>query len=141
MKFGFYVRNGGRRIATGVRFQLQKIEYKERDGDLVTVAEHAYELALYNATDKARGVEVTSLVPKGKALVYLAEWREDWDVIFPAIGGTPDYYESICAAGVEYRFSVVAFDDRGYCAEETITIETPKPRPKKASEKASSTPA
>jgi hypothetical protein len=45
--YGFIVRNVGRRIATGVRFQLLKAEYREEGGEFNTVARHAFGLSIH----------------------------------------------------------------------------------------------
>lgn len=121
--FGFYVRNTGRQIATGVRIQLIKIEYREKDWpEFADISDQAYSLALYRgAAHKSEDTE-TVLVPGASALVHLASWREDYDPIFPAVSGLPDYYEEICALAVEYRFTVVAFDDKVRYVRKVLTI-------------------
>jgi hypothetical protein len=94
--FGFYVRNVGRRIATGVRFQLVKIEYREKEWpEFADISDQAYVLSLYKgAGRKSEDIE-TVLVPGAAALVELAGWREDHGAIFPAVSGLPDYYEDL----------------------------------------------
>jgi hypothetical protein len=48
--YGFYVRNVGRRLATGVRFQLIKIEHRRSERHLFSeISDHAFELTLYPA--------------------------------------------------------------------------------------------
>jgi hypothetical protein len=121
--YGFLVRNAGRSMAAGVRFQLLKIEYRERDGEFITVADHAFTLSVYAGADGSDGGTETSLVPNAAALVHLGIWRQDIDALVPAVTGLPDYYVETCAAGVEYRFGVVAFDPQGRYAEKTLTID------------------
>jgi hypothetical protein len=136
--YGFYVRNTGRRIATGVRFQLLKIECREIGTDeFRTVAEHGFELVLYlpahhripahHRDFKLRppSVAQTSLVPKATALVDLATWRANWpDIVKPSVSAMPEYYEPICSSSDAYRFTVVAFDDGGRYAQKVVTIKT-----------------
>lgn len=83
--FGFYVRNLGRRIATGVRFQLIKIEYREKNWPVFAdVSNQAYELALYKGAGRKSEDSVTVLVPTAGALVELAAWRETMTPYFPS---------------------------------------------------------
>lgn len=128
--FGFYIRNIGRRIATGVRVQLIKIEYRERDWpDFAGISEHAYDLALYKGAAPRSEATETVLVPGASVVIELAGWREDQFAILPAVSGLPDYYEEICATATEYRFTVVAFDDRARFVQKVMTVNhTRKPR-------------
>ncbi len=122
--FGFYVRNVGRQIATGVRFQLIKIEYRKKDGpEFADISGHAYSLAVYKGAGRKSEDTETVLVPGSAALVELASWREDYDPIFPAVSGLPDYFEEICSLAVEYRFTVVAFDDKARYVRKVLTIK------------------
>jgi hypothetical protein len=122
-RYGFYVRNAGRRAATGIRFQIIKIEYRGKEWpEFAVSSEHAYELALYGGQHvRSRDTE-TVLVPGATAVIDLAGWREDYDVIFPSVTGLPDYYEEICSGADEYRFTVVAFDDKARYVQKVITV-------------------
>ncbi len=113
--YGFYVHNIGRTIATGVRFQLIKIEYRESKGpEFAKSFDQASDLAVYNGSDTGRGAETATLVPGAKTLVHLGSWREDYDVVFLATDSIPDYYEESCGRAVEFKFTVVAYDDRAH---------------------------
>ncbi len=122
--FGFYVRNSGRRIAAGVRFQLIQIKIRDEDwSEFKTITEQAYDLTLYHGADRMSEDRETVLVPGAAALVKLAGWREDYDAIFPAVNGLPDYYEEICSRAIEYQFVVVAFDNKARFDRKVLTIK------------------
>ena len=111
--YGFYVRNVGRSIATGVKIQLIKIEYSGKSSpEYSEISEHAYTLSLYKGSDVNSADTEAVLVPGASVLVKLAGWREDYDVLFPAVSGLPDYYEETCGGATKYRFTIVAFDDQ-----------------------------
>jgi hypothetical protein len=111
--YGFYVRNAGRRIATGVRFQLMKIEYRGKNfPHFVDRSLQTHDLSVYNQFGDGRGASAITLVPNARAIVHLGTWREDSSVIFPAVASIPDYYEESCQGADEFRFTVVAFDDK-----------------------------
>lgn len=121
--YGFYVRNKGPQIATGVRFQLTKIEHRtDEKGDFSEISDQAYDLALYNGGGSRKGDSRVVLVPGAAALVNLAGWREDYDQIIPSVTGLPDYFAEGTAVSNEFRLTVVAFDeDRNY-ATKVLTI-------------------
>jgi hypothetical protein len=114
--YGFYVHNIGRTIATGVRFQLIKIEYRGSEWpEFAEASNQTSDLAVYNGSGaNKRGAESATLVPGAKTLVHLGSWREDYDVVFPAIHSIPDYYEESCSSADEFRFTVVAYDDHAH---------------------------
>lgn len=121
--FGFEVRNIGRRIATGVRAQLIKIEYRNRDWPkFADISTHAYDLALYLGAGRKSQDTRAVLIPGASVTIELAGWREDYDAVFPAVSGLPDYYEEICAGATEYRFTVVAFDDTARFVRKILTV-------------------
>jgi hypothetical protein len=121
--YGFYVRNTGRRIATGVRVQLINIEYREHNWPkFADISEHAYDLALYKGAGRKSEDTEAVLVPEATVVIELARWREDYGTIFPAVSGLPDYYEEICALATEYRFTVVAFDDKAHFVRKILTV-------------------
>lgn len=123
--FGFYVRNEGQRIATGVRFQLVKIEYREKEWpEFADISDQAYELTLYMGAGRKSEDTETVLVPRAGALVELGGWREDHEAIFPSVVGLPDYYEEICAGATDFRFTVVAFDDKARFVRKVLTIKS-----------------
>lgn len=117
--YGFYVRNTGRRIATGVRVQLIQIEHRGiKDKEFRTASEHAYDLAQYKGTEGSK----TVLVPGAVAVMELALWREDYWAVRPAVGELPDHYEEICGDSTEYKFTVVAFDDNARFVRKVLTV-------------------
>lgn len=121
--YGLYVRNTGRKIATAVRVQLIKIEYRERDWPkFADISEHAYDLALYKGAGRKSEDTEAVLVPGATVVIELAGWREDYHTIFPAVSGLPDYYEEICSLATEYRFTVVAFDDKAHFVRKVLTV-------------------
>ena len=130
--YGFYVRNVGRRIATGVRIQLIKIEYAEQSWpEFAKISGHAYDLALYKGAGRKSEDTETVLVPGASVLVKLAGWREDHDVVFPAVSELPDYYEEICVYATEYKFTVVAFDERARFVQKVLTVSLGGGKPAK----------
>lgn len=122
--YGFSVRNEGLRVAIGVRFQLIKVEHRRSGQDeFREISDQAYELNLYNGAGSSSGAGSVMLVPGAAALVKLASWREDYEPIFPAVIGLPDYYEESTSGSDEFRFTVVAFDGNGSYVTEIVTIE------------------
>lgn len=127
--YGFQLRNTGRGIATGVRIQLIKIEYyDEQRSKYIEVSEHAHDLSLYTSAGRQPDNTEIVLVPGANVDVQLASWREDYDVIFPSVSALPDYYEEICYSAPDYRFTVVAFDDKGHFVQEVLTLVYSKRR-------------
>ena len=121
--YGFFVRNLGRRVATGVRVQLLKAEHRPRGATAFeTVSEHSYDLALHHGSIRKSTDTETVLIPGASVEIELAGWREDYDVVFPTVSGLPEYYEEICSGSVEYRFTVVAFDENANFAQRVLTI-------------------
>ena len=124
--FSFSVRNVGRRVATGVRCQLLKIEYRRKEWpEFADVKESAADLRTYAEGGGGEGDLVTTLIPQACAQFQVAAWREDYPVLFPSIDRTPAYYEEICSGAVEYRFTVVAIDDQARFVTEQLTIAMP----------------
>lgn len=124
--FGFYVRNIGRRAATGVRCQLLKIEHRGRESpEFMNIDEGAANLRIYAGDSVREGELMTTLIPKASVLFQIATWRADYSVAFPSIDRVPPYYEEFCAGAVEYRFTVVAIDDQARYVTEQLTIAAP----------------
>lgn len=124
--YGFSVRNAGRRIATGVRFQLTRIEFRDIDSpDFVEFSGNAYDLALYKGAYRPSSDYETVLVPNAAVVVALAKWREDHDPVFPSVNGLPAYYEEICTYAEEYRLTVVAFDEKAHFSQSVLTLGPP----------------
>jgi hypothetical protein len=122
--YGFNVRNVGRRIATGVHFQLLKLERRDStDEKFTTVSDDALELSLYSSGQRSHRSTQTSLVPGAAALVELARWREDYFVVMPSVATLPEYYEETCTGSVEYRFTVVALYESARFVREVLTIK------------------
>jgi hypothetical protein len=90
--------------------------------EFAEISGHAYDLTLYKGAGRGPGDSVTVLVPGASVVVWLASWREDTEVIFPAVSGLPDYYEAICNNATTYRFLVVAFDERARFVRKVLTI-------------------
>jgi hypothetical protein len=89
-----------------------KIEYRHRNSpNFSEYSDYARDLSTYSGSETKRGVETITLVPGAKTLVHLASWREDYDFVMPAVNAELDYYEESCSGAVEFRFTVVAFDD------------------------------
>lgn len=130
--YGFYVRNRGRRIATGVRFHLLKVEYKKSSNpELALASDSSFELATYTQSDSLRGATQTILVPGAAALVNLAWWREDFDAALPSVREIPDYYHETCEGHDVFRFTVVAFDDSARFVTKALTVQTRPHRAKR----------
>ncbi len=122
IRFGFQVSNCGRRVASGIRPLLIKVEAQEGDRyrELTT---HTYTLAW--AGPKSRSREQETLIFGASLNVALAEWREDYDFVAPAIGCLEDYYEESCTGVVKYRFSVAVVDEKGRYVTDKLTITHP----------------
>jgi hypothetical protein len=56
--------------------------------------------------------------------------------VYPAAGGTPDYYEESCSGAEAYRFTVIAFGDNAEVATEFLTIRDESQRRKQRKETA-----
>jgi len=122
---GFQVWNTGRRVATGVRFQILKIEIRDRAqprGDFSLISDSAIDLSIYTGADGTREAKQATLVPGAAVSVALAYWREDNDVVRPASEFASDYYEEICSQAEEFRFTVCAFDDGKRYATAKVVI-------------------
>lgn len=111
--YGFDVRNAGRRIATNVRFQLLKVEGRDKGSDeFHLLAEGAYDLSVFRESRRDFGSPTATLVPGAQVTVELAKWREDhFDALMPAIREVPPYFEESCQGVREFRFTVAVFDD------------------------------
>jgi hypothetical protein len=120
--FGFRVSNCGRRVASGIRPLLIKVEAQEGDSYRELTA-HTYTLSW--ADPEGRSREPETLIPGASLNVALAEWREDYDFVAPAIGYLEDYYEEACAGVVGYRFSVAVVDEKGRYVTDRLTIAHP----------------
>jgi hypothetical protein len=68
---------------------------------------------------------VITLVPGGQTTVHLASWREDDDVVVPAIADQRAASDFFLADATAVRFTVVAFDDQAQFAKSVITIQKP----------------
>jgi hypothetical protein len=127
--YAFSVTNRGKRIATHVRFQLIKLEYRgktsvKREDDpqqFHVMVDYAASLPIYDHAFNER-VEETTLVPGATALIKIAEWRDDYDVIWPAIHPMPQYFEESCQSAESYRFTVVVFADGADVAKRSLII-------------------
>lgn len=121
--YGFTVRNAGRRLATGVAFQLLKIETRTRhEQEFRPISNNTFDLALYDGESAQRGGTKVTLIPDSAVLVHLATWREDYGVLIPAVESVPHYYVESCSDAFEYRFTIAAFGDKGELARTVMTI-------------------
>jgi hypothetical protein len=120
--YGFTVRNKGKKIATGVRFQILGIQFREKHlVDFSILSDLALNLKTY-AANPDHGQEIITLVPKAAATVALALLQAEDGVVYPSAKGVMEYYEEMCADAFEYRFEIAVFDDSGDFATETLTI-------------------
>jgi hypothetical protein len=119
--YGFDVRNTGKRVATGVQFQIVKIEH-EIEGAWEEIANTALGLSTYHGASARTSEQRMTIVPRTAVTVGLATWRQDHDTVRPLADGIPDYYEEACAGSKAYRFTVVAFEDNGYYVNEVLTV-------------------
>ncbi len=122
--YGFRVRNVGRQIALNVRFQLLSFDYRDgSDDDFSPISNDTYELAV-DPGDRCKPPSGSqTLVPKASTTVRLATWTDgQYDLLVPAIGRLPPYFEECCEASYEGRFLVAAFADNAECVTAEITI-------------------
>jgi len=120
--YAFVVRNVGKKIATGVRFQILNIRLRNRGlSEFANLSDVALSLKTYS-DDEKRGRETITLVPKAAANIALARWRQDLGVVRPCAPSVFEYYDEMCANAVEYRFEVTVFDDSGDFATKHVTI-------------------
>lgn len=121
--YAFSVSNKGFRIATGVRFQLIKIEKRESDAKkFETVSDEASDLAPYIGSDVTAEPNPAVLVPGAAISVRLGKWREDYPCVIPAVRNLPDYFEEMCDTADEFRFTVIAFDDKARHTKKVLTV-------------------
>ena len=120
--YAFVVRNVGKKIATGVRFQILNIQFRDKHlSEFADLSDVALTLKTYSDEQK-QGREVITLVPKAAANIALARWRQDLGVVRPSAPTLFEYYDEMCANAVEYRFEVAVFDDSGDFATEHMTV-------------------
>jgi hypothetical protein len=125
VQYGFRVRNVGRRIATGVRFQLLEMEVTDQENPFYVAVAPAANLTVYVSATHV-GPEHATIVPGASVLVSLATWteREDGEDFVPNIEHIPDYFEEATFAATKYRFRVVVFDESGRYASEAIELDS-----------------
>jgi hypothetical protein len=123
--FGFKVRNEGRSVATGVRFQITGIRFLSKGHEsLDYLGDMALDLHVYTgAEDKKMGANVITLVPKSGSYIALAWWREDITAVRPCTVDVFDYYDEMASSHDGAEFDVVVFDDSGDFATATIVTE------------------
>lgn len=127
--YGFYVKNAGRSVAKDVQFQITRIATRRReDTEYTPVSESSHQLGIYTGADNAPGAKTVTLAPKSAALVRLGSWREDADVIWPAISEQIDYHEEANSDAVDWRFTVITFDEGGTYTTADIDITFRKNR-------------
>jgi hypothetical protein len=124
-EYGFYVCNRGRRIATEVQFQILSIECRGRNqSEFAEISRHTFDLEVYSGSNRRVGEKIVTLVPGAQVLIHLASWREDSNVVYPAVDAIPDYYEEICSHAIDYRFTIVSFDDSGMSTTSVASIKS-----------------
>jgi hypothetical protein len=120
--YAFVVRNVGKKIATGVRFQILNIQFRDKHLlEFADLSDVALSLKTYS-DDKKKGREIITLVPKAAANIALARWRQDLNVVRPSAPSVFEYHDEMCANAVEYRFEVAVFDDSGDFATKQVTV-------------------
>ena len=116
--YGFALRNTGKRVATGVRVQLTKIETRSGDAEFSCISGHASDLGFGGANAPSRPENtVTVLAPQATAVVKLGLWREPYGVIMPAVL-TPERFEELVVD--EMQFTIVAVADEADAVSEVI---------------------
>ena len=126
--YGFCVRNAGRTIATGVRVQLIRVEGRRPGCELRCLLDHAFDLAPFRCETGASISASLALVPETAIGFGLATKTEldavtfDDDLILPSVTGLPDQFEEVASGFADYRYTVVAFDDRAQFARKVIAI-------------------
>lgn len=124
MYFGFKVKNAGRTIATGVRFQIIGIKFREGGQFVDYLGDMALDLSVYRgAAGSVVGPKEITLVPSAAVNIALAWWREDYECVRPCIENAFDYYDEMADNKTEYEFAIVAFDDAKNLATATIKVD------------------
>jgi hypothetical protein len=123
--YGFMVRNTGRRIAAGVRFQILEIETRSGPGDEFSSI-HGTVLDLFseNGLDKGLGSREATIVPKAAISVTVATWRSDQEAIMIATDNVPERWDFLASTAQDFRFTVVAFGENAHFVTTTLIIRT-----------------
>lgn len=125
--YGFQVRNTGRTIATGVRFQINSVEMRLPSRlDYERLANYSIDLAVFENAEKAGTVKETSILPGAAAQVALAVGSTFLGLVEPHAENTPGFFGKMEGAE-ELRFLVAAFDRSGEYTSAQLTIRCPKP--------------
>lgn len=125
--YGCSVRNVGRTIATGVRVQLVRIEGRHSGHEFRCLLEHTYELFPFRHGTGASASAPIVLVPGMAIEIGLASKKGSdvithCDAILPSVSGIPELFEEMVFGLSEYRYTVVAFDDRAHSARKVLSI-------------------
>ena len=126
--YGCSVRNTGRRIATGVRVQLVRIEGRRTGHEYRCLLDHAYNLSPFRGGTVKSTFAPLVLTPGVAIEIGLASKKDfddggvNDDIIFPSISGVPELFEEIAFDLDEYRYTLVAFDDKAHSAMKVLSI-------------------
>jgi hypothetical protein len=123
--YGFAVRNVGRSIATGVRFQILSIEFKDNGEEKYHhFKDTAIDIAVYVNAESEEGATSITLVPQAAARIAVAWNNEARGVLMPCAKHVPDYWDENCEMADEFIFHVVVFDDGGNFVTGAIKAKT-----------------
>ena len=127
--YGFSVRNSGRGIATGVRVQLLTIVARHEGKKHYRLSENAYDLSPYRR-GKSESLSVPLTLVPGAAIEIMLASRNDFkddaicdDVIYPSVSEIPHLFEEIATGADEYRYTIVAFDDKAHSTQKTLSLQ------------------
>lgn len=128
--YGFRVRNDGRSISHGVRFQLLRSQCRSHGlKGYGPISERTFPLAVYNQASSDRGPTEVTLVPGASVDVELARWTDDqYDVVVPSVRSLPEYFLEACSEIGDFKFSVVVFDDTARFSKREIVVQTAEVR-------------
>ena len=125
--YGFFVRNKGRTIATGVRVQVVKILARHDGNKHYILSENAYDLLPYHQGRRESVSVPLTLFPGSSVDIHLAS-RNDYDngayedVIYPSVSELPHLFEEIATGANEYIYTVVVFDDKANSSQKTSCL-------------------
>ena len=111
--YGFRVCNVGKKVSSGVRFDLTKLECRNDNENFRTILNSTYKLHVFSNSRNFNNEFSVTLTPGSSVLVELAREQEGWGFLIPSISHAPDYYEDIVVGSDEYRLTVVCYDDKG----------------------------
>lgn len=123
--YGFSLQNVGRRIATGIRVQLVKIEARHGERH-ICLLHNAYDLRPYRQERSDSPLVPITLFPGAQIDIALAsryeENTEHADVAWPSVPELPELFEELAAEANEYLYTVVAFDEKDHAAWRVFSL-------------------